>query len=34
MVLDTEGGLLTGVADMGITESLEAEAVSLSPFTI
>jgi pseudouridine-5'-phosphate glycosidase/pseudouridine kinase len=34
MVLDTEGGLLTGVADMDITESLEAKAVSLSPFTI
>ena len=34
MVLDTEGGLLTGVADMDIIESLEGKAVSLSPFTI
>ena len=31
MVLDTEGGLITGVADMDIIESLEGKAVSLSP---
>jgi len=30
MVLDTEGGLITGVADMDIIESLEGKAVSLS----
>jgi len=34
MVLDTEGGLLTGVADMDIIESLEGKAVSISLFTI
>jgi len=28
MVLDTEGGLITGVADMDIIESLEGNAVS------
>lgn len=33
MVLDTEGGLITGVADMDIIESLEGEAVSLPLFT-
>jgi len=31
MVLDTEGGLITGVADMDIIELLEGKAVSLSP---
>ena len=30
MVLDTEGGLITGVADMDIIESLEGKAVSSS----
>ena len=30
MVLDTEGGLITGVADMDIIESLEGNAVSPS----
>ena len=30
MVMDTEGGLITGVADMDIIESLEGKAVSLS----
>lgn len=30
MVMDTEGGLVTGVADMDIIESLEGTAVSLS----
>ena len=34
MMLDTEGGLLTSVADMDIIESLEGKAVSPSPFTI
>jgi len=34
MVLDTEGGLITGVADMDIIESLEGTAVSISIFTI
>ena len=34
MVLDTEGGLITGVADMDIIESLEGEAVGLPPFTV
>jgi len=34
MVLDTEEGILTGVADMDIIESLEGEAVSLSPLTL
>jgi len=33
MVLDTGGGLITGVADMDIIESLEGKAVSLFPFT-
>ena len=33
MVLDTEGGLLTGVADMDIIESLGGKAVSLSSLT-
>jgi len=31
MVLDTGGGLITGVADMDIIESLEGNTVSLSP---
>lgn len=31
IMLDTEGGLITGVADMDIVESLEGEAVSISP---
>lgn len=31
MVLDTEGGLVAGVADMDIIESLEGRAVSLPP---
>ena len=30
MVLDTEGGLITGVADMDIIELLEGKTVSLS----
>ena len=34
MVLDTEGGLFTGAADMDIIESLEGETVDLSLFTI
>lgn len=34
MVLDTEGGLITGVADMDIIESLEGKAVSVSSFPI
>ena len=29
MMLDTEGGLITGVADMDIIESLEGDTVSL-----
>ena len=29
MVLDTEGGLITGVADMDIIESLDSETVGL-----
>ena len=33
IVLDTEGGLVTGVADMDIIESLEGQTVSLSLFT-
>lgn len=33
MVLDTEGGLVTGVADMDIIESLEGKTVSLPLFT-
>jgi pseudouridine-5'-phosphate glycosidase/pseudouridine kinase len=33
MVMNTEGGLITGVADMDIIESLEGKAVSFSPFT-
>ena len=33
-VLDTEAGLLTGVADMDIIESLEGHAVCLSPSTV
>ena len=32
MVLDTGGGLITGVADMDIIESLESKAVSYSLF--
>jgi pseudouridine-5'-phosphate glycosidase/pseudouridine kinase len=31
MVLDTEGGLVTGVADMDIIESLEGKTVGLPP---
>lgn len=34
MVLDTGGGLITGVADMDIIESLEGKAVSPSHFVI
>ena len=34
MVLDTEGGLITGVADMDIIESLEGKAVSPPCFVI
>ena len=34
IVLDTEGGLITGVADMDIIESLEGKAVSLSHFVV
>ena len=34
MVLDTEGGLITGVADMDIIESLEGDTVSLLPLKI
>ena len=34
VALDTEGGLITGVADMGIIESLEGKAIGLSLFTI
>lgn len=33
MVLDTEGGLVTGVADMDIIESLESKTVNISLFT-
>ena len=33
IVLDTEGGLITGVADMDVIESLEGKTVSPSPFT-
>ena len=34
MVLDTEGGLITGMADMDIIESLEGDTVSLLPLKI
>jgi len=34
MVLDTEGGILIGVANMDIIESLEGKVASLSPFTL
>lgn len=34
MVLDTEGGLITGVAGMDIIESLEGKTVSHFPFTV
>lgn len=34
MVLDTEGGLITGVADMNIIESLDGKTVSLPHLVI
>ena len=34
MVPDTEGELITGVADMDFIQSLEGETVGLSLFTV